>query len=204
MTQTAPTAAETKSPLDAAQKIVAELQGMDPESQSLALQFAMQTLKLTPPTAHPTAAAATAHPHAAHTHAAATAPGQATDIKSFTAAKAPQSDQQFTAVVAYYYQFEAKPSERKDAIDAETMKEAARLAGRPQVERWAMTLTNAKNAGYLNPAGDGKYTLSSVGENLVAITLPGKVWGGSSNGGGPGKKAGKKKVTAKKTTQKGG
>ncbi len=204
MTQTAPPAADTKSPLDAAQKIVAELKGMTPENQSLALQFAMQTLRLTPLTTHSAAAAATAHLHAAHTHAAATAPGQATDIRSFTAAKAPQSDQQFTAVVAYYYQFEAKPSERKDAIDAETMREAARLAGRKQVNRWAMTLNNAKNAGYLDPAGDGKFMLSSVGENLVAITLPGNGATSGGNGGGTGRKPAKKKAVTKKTTKKGG
>ena len=35
-----------------------------------------------------------------------------------------------------------------------------------------MTLTNAKNAGYLDAAGSGKFKLSTVGENLVAITLP--------------------------------
>lgn len=55
------------------------------------------------------------------------------------------------------------------------MKEAARLAGRPQVERWGMTLTNAKNAGYLNAVGPGEFKLSPVGENLVAISLPGGV-----------------------------
>jgi len=103
--------------------------------------------------------------------------------------KAPKSDQQFTAVVAYFYQFEAKPAERKDAIDADVMKEAARLAGRAQVARWNMTLTNAKNAGYLDAAGNGKFKLSSVGENLVAITLPGD--------GGPGR--GKSNVANKKS-----
>ncbi len=87
--------------------------------------------------------------------------------------KAPKSDQQFTAVVAYFYQFEARPDDRKESIDADVMKEAARLAGRAQVARWNMTLTNAKNAGYLDAAGSGKFKLSSVGENLVAITLPG-------------------------------
>lgn len=204
MTQTAPTATETKSPLDAAQKIVAELQGMTSENQSLALQFAMQTLRLAPPTTPPAAAPAPAHPHAPHVHAASGAPGQPTDIKSFTAVKAPKSDQQFTAVVAYFYQFEAKQSERKDAVDADTMKEAARLAGRPQVKRWAMTLNNAKNAGYLDPAGEGRFKLSSVGENLVAITLPGNGATSGGNGGGAGRKPAKKKPTAKKTTKKGG
>ena len=43
-----------------------------------------------------------------------------------------------------------------------------------------MTLTNAKNAGYLDAAGNGKFKLSSVGENLVAITLPGNGTAGAS------------------------
>lgn len=87
--------------------------------------------------------------------------------------KAPKSDQQFAAVVAYFYQFEAPSNQRKEAIDVETMKNAARLAARKQPPNWRFTLANAKNAGYLDSAGNGNYKLSSVGENLVAINLPG-------------------------------
>lgn len=174
-----------KGPLDAAQKIVAELAGMTSEHQSLALKFAIETLGLQLPAAH----SATASPIQPHQPLPANARGTAdhsTDIRSFTAMKAPKSDQQFTAVVAYFYQLEARPDERKEMIDADVMKEAARLAGWPQVQRWNMTLTNAKNAGYLDAAGTGKFKLSSVGENLVAITLPGNAAPG-------GKKSAKKK-----------
>lgn len=204
MTQTAPTAAETKSPLDAAQQIVAELQGMSPENQSLALQFAMQTLRLTPLATHPTATAAPVHGHAPHAHTLAATAGQPTDIKSFTAAKAPKSDQQFAAVVAYFYQFEAPAGQRKDSIDAATMKDAARLAVWGQVNNWNMTLHNATRAGYLDKADRGGFKLSSVGENLVAITLPGNGATNRGNGGGTGRKPAKKKTTAKKTTKKSG
>lgn len=167
-----PPANANKSPLTAAQSIVAELTGMTPDQQTLALRFATETLGLKPPAAllpavasQPAAAVALTQPP--------TGAGHSTDIKSFTALKSPKSDQQFTAVVAYFYQFEAKVEDRKSVIDADTMKDAARLAGRPQVGRWNMTLTNAKNAGYLDMESYGKYKLSSVGENLVAITLPG-------------------------------
>lgn len=161
-----------KGPLDAALKIVGELTGMKPEQQLLALKFATETLGLKLPTAPlPAAAAPAQQPPPASPHQVS-GTDHSTDIRSFTAMKAPKSDQQFTAVVAYFYQFEAKPEDRKDVIDADVMKEAARLAGRAQVARWNMTLTNAKNAGYLDGAGSGKYKLSSVGENLVAITLP--------------------------------
>jgi hypothetical protein len=178
--------APEKSPLTAAQNIVTELHGMTPEHQLLALRFATETLGLklsSPP-------AATIQPqiHVQQPILQQPAGGaeHSTDIRSFTAMKAPKSDQQFTAVVAYFYQFEARPEDRKDIIDADTMKEAARLAGRAQVARWNMTLTNAKNAGYLDSAGNGKFKLSSVGENLVAITLPGN--------GGPARSGSARKV----------
>jgi len=195
------TDSKSKSPLHAAQKIVTELEGMPPEQQSLALKFAIETLGLkspssfSPATPHPgpTPQPTPASPIQASVHS--------TDIRSFTAMKAPKSDQQFTAVVAYFYQFEAKPEERKESIDAETMKEAARLAGRAQVERWNMTLTNAKNAGYLDSAGDGKYRLSSVGENLVAITLPGNGTSGGARRNNSARKPAKRPT--KKTKKKG-
>lgn len=182
-----------KSPLDAAQKIVAELQGMAPEHQTLALKFALETLSLKlpmTPGSHVLAASPVPTP------AEPTLPavgGHSTNVKAFTSLKAPKSDQQFAAVVAYFYQFEAPPEQRQEVIDVETMKNAARLAGRKQAPQWRFTLQNAKNAGYLDAAGDGKYKLSSVGENLVAINLP-----GNAGGGAVGK--GKKKQT--KTTHK--
>jgi hypothetical protein len=206
MTQAAHAASVTKSPLDAAQKIVAELHGMTTEHQALALKFAMETLGLQLPAGHAQASQVPSHASQAQIHAPQPPPhaqaggaGHAGDIKSFTAAKAPKSDQQFAAVVAYFYQFEAKPNDRKEVIDPELMKEAARLAGRPQVARWAMTLNNAKNAGYLNAAGTGKFKLSPVGENLVAITLPGNAANSQGDGGTSNKGRGrKKKLTGKK------
>jgi hypothetical protein len=112
--------------------------------------------------------------------------------------KAPKSDRQFAAVVAYFYQLEAKPHDRRETIDAAVMKEAARLAQWPQVQRWNMTLTNAKNAGYLDAAGGGKFKLSSVGENLVAITLPGDGGPGRGPSNSQKKKSNKKSSTKKK------
>jgi len=109
---------------------------------------------------------------------------QRTDIKSFTAAKAPKSDQQFAAVVAYFYQFEVPAAQRKESVDAATIKEAARQAGRRQVKDWSVTLSNAMRSGYLDKSERGAFKLNSVGENLVAITLPGTSASGKGKGGG--------------------
>jgi hypothetical protein len=190
---------EAKSPLSAAQVIVSELTGMSPDHQLLALKFAIETLGIQLPGTLPPSPAPS---HTQQTPLPPLARGDAhsTDIKSFTGMKSPKSDRQFCAVVAYFYQFEAKPESRKEAIDAETMKDAARLSGWPQVNRWGMTLTNAKNAGYLDAAGSGKFKLSSVGENLVAITLPGDGTPAKSKNAGAKKKA--KKPAPKKRKQK--
>jgi hypothetical protein len=188
-------ASSAKSPLEAAQKIVVELTGMIPEQQALALKFATETLGLQlPATMLPVATPSVLLPQQSIPQATTSA-GHSPNIKSFTSIKAPKSDQQFAAVVAYFYQFESKAEERKDAIDSDTMKDAARLVGRPQVSQWIMTLNNAKNAGYLDTAGNGKFKLSSVGENLVAITLPG-------NGGLAASKANNTKKKVKKKASK--
>jgi hypothetical protein len=158
------------SVFDAAKMIVEALKGLDKSSQSLAIRFASESLGLsgvamqtTQPVGPPSQISQPEVRGATHS----------TDIKQFTAAKAPKSDQQFAAVAAYFYRFEAAESARKDTIDANTMREAARLAGRRQAKNWAFTLTNAKNSGYLDSAGSGQYRINSVGENLVAIGLPG-------------------------------
>jgi hypothetical protein len=196
-----PGTSSTKTPLDAAQKIVAELRGMAPEHQALALKFSMETLGLQLP-----ATTAASHVSAAFPAPAPQEPtppvgsvGHSTDIKAFTSLKAPKSDQQFTAVVAYFYQFEAPPEQRKEFIDVETMKNAARLTGRKQAPQWKFTLQNAKNSGYLDAAGDGKFKLSSVGENLVAISLPGNAGVGGASGKGRRRRTNK---APKKSTKK--
>ena len=156
---------------DAAKAIVEALKGLDKPSQSIAIRFASESLGLS-------GLVMQASPSALASSLQMSQPGlrgatHSTDIKQFTAVKAPKSDQQFAAVAAYFYQFEASESDRKDTIDANTLKEAARLAGRRQAKNWGFTLTNARNAGYLDSAGSGQYRINSVGENLVAIALPG-------------------------------
>jgi len=96
-----------------------------------------------------------------------------TDIKSFIAAKSPKSDQQFATAVAYYYRFEAPPAQKKETISTVTLQEAARLSGRKRLTNPNSTLNNARNQGYIDNAGRGEFSINTVGENLVAMALPG-------------------------------
>jgi hypothetical protein len=100
------------------------------------------------------------------------------DIKTFIAEKDPKKDVHLAAVVAYYHRFEAPPAQRKDAINKEDLQEATRLAGRPRFKNPKTPLDNAHRLGLLDRGSEqGTFTLNSVGENLVAMTLPG---GGNS------------------------
>ena len=143
MTQLSNLQEASTSHFDAAKAIVDALSKLDKNSQALAMRFAAETLGLQltsqsqqPPT--PTSQALPTVP--------APSGGEVTssiDIKQFAAAKAPKTDQQFAAVVAYYYRFEAPAAERKETIDKETLKEAVRLTGgRRQPKDAAFTLNN--------------------------------------------------------------
>jgi hypothetical protein len=97
----------------------------------------------------------------------------AVDIKKFVTDKAPRSDVHFAATVAYYYQFKAPESQRKDSITREDVVEACRQVDRKRPKRPAQVLVNAYHDGLFDRGGKGSYTLNSVGENLVAMALPG-------------------------------
>jgi hypothetical protein len=97
----------------------------------------------------------------------------APDIKSFVLGKKPRNDVQFAATVAYYYRFEAQQAERKDSIDPDVLQEATRLVGRQRFADPRTTLNNAQKLGLLDRGSDkGTFAINSVGENLVAMTLP--------------------------------
>lgn len=129
-----------------------------------------------------------------------------TDIKSFVAAKNPRSDMQFAALVAYYYRFEAPPDESLESISPEVLQNAARLVNRHRLSRPRQTLLNAKAQGYLDLVERGQYRINSVGENLVAMTLPGPEPSVAPLGR-PGRsrmtKVGRKKAGGKTPTTKG-
>ena len=91
------------------------------------------------------------------------------------AEKDPQKDVQVAAVVAYFYRFEAPPSERKDSINRNDLQEAMRLAGRP---RFKKPLQNYQLCRYRRaPRQEARRKPHSQSiqsaKNLVAMTLPG-------------------------------
>ena len=166
----------TPSDFDAAKAVCDVLKDLDKERQQRILRWVTESLDLalhvrTERHSEPAPGAHTLPPHAPVLPT--TASPRAQDIKSFVDSKAPKSDIQFSAVVAYYYRFEASDKEQKDAISADDLQNATRLAGRARLSRPIMTLNNAKKQGYLDAVERGAFRINSVGENLVAMTLPG-------------------------------
>ncbi len=101
-------------------------------------------------------------------------PVPTTDIKNFIQSKDPKTDTQLVAVVAYYYRFVAPEAERKEQITVQDLLDACRTAGRNRPKAPPQTLVNAYNTGIMDKAGRGAYRINTVGENLVAMVLPGQ------------------------------
>jgi len=160
----------TPDEFDALRTIVKTLEAFGAHDQSRILRWTAEKLGLGE-VAHPVSSGSGAPAPAAAGRDTTKVSGTATDIKSFVAQKKPKNDSQFAAVVAYYHRFEAP--EKKDSITQADLLDACRLAVYPRPPAPGQTLRNAVNAGLLDRADRGAYTVNSVGENLVAVTLPG-------------------------------
>lgn len=124
--------------------------------------------------------------------------GNAVDIKTFVNSKNPASDMQFATTIAYYFAFEAPEAQRKSAISSQDLQDSCRLLGRARLQNPGQTLRNACHNGLLDKADDrGAYKINTVGENLVAVTLP-----GDSSPSPSRKKAARKKAVSKKKNAK--
>lgn len=159
---------------EAVRTVVATLEPFKPEDQERILRWAREKLGLS---AAPAAASATGEGTEATaervTAGAPPAPAKASDIRTFIANKRPQTDSQFAAAVAYYYRFDAPEPQRKETITPADLQDACRQTGRERFHVPAQTLLNAHNQGYLDKGSErGAYAINTVGENLVAMTLP--------------------------------
>lgn len=120
------------------------------------------------------------------------------NIKSFIQEKNPRSDVQFAAVAAYFYRFEASVNERKETIGAKDLQDAGRQARGYGFTDALKTLSNGLSLGYFDRAGRGTFMLNAVGENLVAMVLPGGI-----DEGGSSRKSNQRKKPAKTKKAKG-
>ncbi len=95
-----------------------------------------------------------------------------TDIKTLKEQKRPSSAIEMAALVSFYLSEHASETDRKDEVDVDDMVKYFKQAGFKLPQRPQVLLVNAKNAGYFDSAGGGKYRLNPVGYNLVTHNLP--------------------------------
>lgn len=196
--------AKAADDLDALRHVIEAVKDFKQDDQRRIFRWAAEKLALPVPFAAapeagvpPAAAASLATPATPPTGLPARAHSGPQDIKSFVAAKNPRSDVQFAATVAYFYQFLAPEAERKSSITKEDLEDAGRKVRR-KLKKPGQTLINAHSLGLLDKGAErGTYLVNSVGENLVAMTLPGH----DEAGAPPAKKRPKRnhKAAAKKT-----
>jgi hypothetical protein len=172
--------------LEAVRTVVEAVQDFKPDEQQRIFRWAAEKLGI--PVS--TTSSYTPPPHTPGTPPPPMPPSGGTNIKTFMAEKKPRNDVQYAAAVAYFYRFEAPEAEKKDAINKDDLQESTRKAGRERFANPLQTLTNAHKLGLLDRSGEkGSFVINSVGENLVAMTLP---------DGGTWTKPAKKKAAKKK------
>lgn len=185
--------------LEALRSVVTALEPFDARDRERIVRWASEKLSIAVPTgaspvrAEPQATTPATTPPAA----APVQPSSKRDLRTFIAEKAPASDTHFATAVAYYYQFEAPESERKNAITASDLTEACRLADRTRLQNPGQTLRNTLQAGFLDRAEPGTFKINAVGENLVAMALPAGSTRTAKAAAKPGRRPAKKPKTAK-------
>ena len=133
----------------------------------------------------------------------ASATTSAKDLKTFVTEKKPKNDVQFAATVAYYYRFEAPENLRKSEINGDDLQEACRLVGRERFKNPGQTVRNAHTLGLMDKGEQpGFFAINSVGENLVAVALPGDGSGAPRIKNKKGKKRSQQKKAAKSPARK--
>lgn len=158
------TEGKAKSLGSAIDEILAALEGLDTSVQINALRAVSEHLKL--PGIFPDREAGGIPP------TPQSPPVLGVDIRTFRDQKQPSTFNEMVCVMAYYLQYLAPASERKDRIDGNDITKYFVQAGFQLPRAGRQVLVDAKDAGYLDALGGGQYRLNAVGHNLVTHSLP--------------------------------
>jgi hypothetical protein len=162
--------------LAAIKKVVDALEPLDAVSRRSVIDFVFQKLGIADVASSRKLSSTVESAAGPSPITAASSPTIVRDIRTLKDEKNPMSANQMAALVAYYLSEVAPPAERKDTIGTDEVTKYFKQAGfKLPGGHPRYTLTNAKNAGYLDSTADsGRYKLNPVGYNLVVHNLPGK------------------------------
>lgn len=166
--------------LEAARTVRDALKEFERGEQEQILRWAAESLGINPqasaPNPPPRPPETPAPPTPPHPPAPnAPTPKGVKDVATFVNEKNPKTDIQLATTIVYFYRFEAPENERKNDMNAEELRDALRKAGKPgKLKTPLQTLANAHKGGFLDRGERGRFSINTVGENLVGMTLPGK------------------------------
>ncbi len=160
--------------LSAIQAILYALDPLDEEGRQRVISYILQRVKLPVAANAPVTPIVSSNAPNIQSMPVQTPTPAVTDIRTLKTQKNPRSDNEMSALVAYYLAELAPVEERKVNIDKDAIEKYFKQAGFALPKIIKQTLVNAARAGYLDSVGDGKYKLNPVGYNLVVHGLPGK------------------------------
>ena len=99
---------------------------------------------------------------------------QGIDIRQLKEKKSPKSAIEMAVLAVYYLSHAAPQGERKQTVGPKDVTNCFKMANFKSHSDTSITLTNAKNAGYLELVKRGHYKLNAVGYNLIEHNLPRK------------------------------
>jgi hypothetical protein len=161
--------------LEAIQQVLTALEALDAEARERVIDYVFKRLGLkgsrqaSPPAASPLVSPIVAD--VSSETGGDAVQGSVIDIRALKDSKAPKTDNEMAALVAYYLKHHAQGDEKKDAVSTADLEKYFVQAGYPLPKQPRFTLQNAKNAGYFDSAGRGLFKLNPVGHNLVAHGL---------------------------------
>jgi hypothetical protein len=160
--------------LEAISTILGVLTPLKPDARANVIDYVFRRLGIVAPVVQaPSSPSVTTPPPNSAPVLPAFQAGQPNDLRTLTEQKQPKTANQMVAIVAYYLANLAPQNERRDYMIADDIKKYFVQANfELPTAPPRITLANAKNAGYLDAQGEGRFRLNPVGHNLVSHKLP--------------------------------
>jgi hypothetical protein len=155
--------------IKAIKTLVAVLEPLGQDVRNAVLDYVLKRLNITLPAS---GLVSSVLPSARSASEATPPDAAALHIKTLKEQKQPKSAIEMAAIVAYYLSHIAPGKEHKETITLKDLETQFKIAGFKLPAKPQFTLTNTKNAGYLDSTGGGAYKLNPVGYNLVVHSLP--------------------------------
>lgn len=167
-------AEDYKKEIEAIESVMSALDPLEPKARNSVIEYVLKRLDIKAPEgfSNPPPGSGPTPPAVPPSPPIPPPSGSEIHIKTFKEEKKPSSDVEMVTLVGYYLANLLPESERKEKFDAKDVDTYLKIADYKLPAQIRFTLSNAKNAGYLEHIGSGEYRLNPVGYNLIAHSLP--------------------------------